>query len=158
MAKVVWDRRNNIRTAFNTIPQKAELSRKDFRPPPTIEDDFRRQLDHDVPHVNFTFEQVHDWFDMSEDDYVPTYIRAQQTPIDWKSKIGNSDMSTNFKVTHDLPIHKGDIVIREDGVVFMLNWNVQNHANNRQRNPLNAMRPQRLRGVWTMKRPLMGIC
>jgi len=39
-------------------------------------------------------------------------------------------MSTNFKVTHDIPIHKGDMVIREDGTVFMLNWNVQNHANN----------------------------
>lgn len=39
-------------------------------------------------------------------------------------------MSTNFKVTHDIPIYKGDMVIREDGTVFMLNWNVQNHANN----------------------------
>ena len=73
---------------------------------------------------------MRDWFDLNEEDYKPIYIRAQQTPIDWKSKIGNSDMSTNFKVTHDLPIHKGDMVIREDGNVYMLNWNVQNHANN----------------------------
>ena len=80
--------------------------------------------------MNFTFELVHDWFDLNEEDYEPIYLRAQQTPIDWKSKIGNSDMSTNFKVTHDIPIYKGDMVIREDGTVFMLNWSVQNHANN----------------------------
>lgn len=130
MARVVWARRADIETAKKTIAPKVELSRKDFRPPTTIEDDFRRLLEHDVPHVNFTFELVRDWFDMNMDGYQPIYIRAQQTPIDWKSKIGNSDMSTNFKVTHDIPIHKGDIVIREDGTVFMLNWSVQNHANN----------------------------
>lgn len=130
MAKVIWERRADIQKAKATIQPYVAKSTKDFRPPATIEDDFRRLLDHNVPYVNFTFELVHDWFDMYEEGYEPIYIRAQQTPIDWKSKIGNSDMSTNFKVTHDLPIHKGDIVIREDGTVFMLNWNVQNHANN----------------------------
>ena len=130
MAKVVWERRADIQKSKSTILPYVEKSTKDFRPPPTIEDDFRRLLNHDVPYVNFTFELVHDWFDMANSEYNPIYIRAQQTPIDWKSKIGNSDMSTNFKVTHDIPIYKGDIVIREDGMVYMLNWNVQNHANN----------------------------
>lgn len=73
---------------------------------------------------------MRDWFDLQREGYEPVYIRAQQTPIDWKSKIGNSDMAVNFKVTHDIPIHKGDMVIREDGTVYLLNWNVQNHANN----------------------------
>ena len=130
MARVVWDRREDIKAAIDTIPAKVQGSLKDFRPPPTIESDFRRLLSHDVPHVNFTFELVRDWYQINGEDYEPIYIRAQQTPIDWKSKIGNSDMSTNFKVTHDIPIHKGDMVIREDGIVFLLNWNVQNHANN----------------------------
>ena len=130
MAKVVWERRADIQKAMETIAPKVLKSREDFRPPYTIEDDFRRQLQHDVPHVNFTFELVRDWYDLSEEDYEPIYIRAQQTPIDWKSKISNSDMSTNFKVTHDVPIHKGDMVIREDGVVYIQSWNIQNHANN----------------------------
>lgn len=39
-------------------------------------------------------------------------------------------MSTNFKVTHDVPIHKGDMVVREDGMIYLLNWNIQNHPNN----------------------------
>ena len=34
-------------------------------------------------------------------------------------------MSTNFKVTHETPIRKGDMVIREDGIVYLLNWNIQ---------------------------------
>lgn len=39
-------------------------------------------------------------------------------------------MSTNFKVTHDLELYKGDMAVRADGAVFLLNWNIQNHANN----------------------------
>ena len=42
----------------------------------------------------------------------------------------NSDMLTNFKTTHEIPIYKGDMVIREDGTIFQLNWNVQFHPNN----------------------------
>ena len=64
------------------------------------------------------------------EDYQPEYIRAQQTSIDWKSKIGNSDMSTNFKTDYTHEIEKGDYVIREDGTLFMLNWNITLHANN----------------------------
>lgn len=64
------------------------------------------------------------------DEYEPEYIRAQQTSIDWKSKIGNSDMSTNFKTDYTHEIQKGDYVIREDGTLFMLNWNITLHANN----------------------------
>lgn len=130
MGKVVWKRRDISAQPFDLIPSIQEGSIKDFRPPSTIESDFRRLLMHDVPHVNFTFELLHDWFSQFENNYEPVYIRAQQTPIDWKSKIGNSDMSTNFKVTHDMPIHKGDMVIREDGTIYLLNWNVQNHPNN----------------------------
>ncbi len=64
------------------------------------------------------------------EEYAPEYIRAQQTSIDWKSKIGNSDMSTNFKTDYTHEIQKGDYAIREDGMLFMLNWNITLHANN----------------------------
>lgn len=85
---------------------------------------------HDVPHTNYTFELIHDWYAAQAEGYEPVYIRAQQTPIDWKSKIGNSDMSTNFKTSYDESIYKGDIVIREDGAIYLLNWNVTFHPNN----------------------------
>ena len=64
------------------------------------------------------------------EEYEPEYIRGQQTSIDWKSKIGNSDMSTNFKTDYSHKIEKGDYVIREDGMLYMLNWNITEHANN----------------------------
>ena len=50
--------------------------------------------------------------------------------INWKSKIGNSDANSNFKASYDVRIRKGDIVIREDGRIFMLNWTVQDMPNN----------------------------
>ena len=73
-------------------------------------------------HENGTYEVT--------DEYKPEYIRGQQTSIDWKSKIGNSDMSTNFKTDYTHDINKGDYVVREDGMLYMLNWNVTLHANN----------------------------
>lgn len=132
MGKVTFERSSpdNIKNAIATIPSISAGSTKNFRPPATIESDFKRLLAHDVPHVNFTFDLIHDWYDHVDEAADHLYIRAQQTPIDWKSKIGNSDMSTNFKVTHEHRVYKGDMVIREDGYVFLLNWMVQNHPNN----------------------------
>lgn len=187
MAKVVWDRQDDIKNAVATIPFKEKPSMENFRPPSRIESDFQRLLKHHVPHVNWTFELVHDWYrvvNVTEDsldeltqskiakmyelgtrilrkvtpvevpegdsprwdivyyavdedgtyeettDYEPEYIRGQQTSIDWKSKIGNSDMSTNFKTDYTHNIEKGDYVIREDGMLYMLNWNITLHANN----------------------------
>ena len=181
MAKVVWDRTEDIKKAKETIPFQMKPSREDFRPPARIESDFQRLLQHDVPHVNWTFELIQDWYyawtvtaeelekmtaaekdrmyqrgtrilrvktvendvtkivyySLQNDgtykpatDYEPEYIRGQQTSIDWKSKIGNSDMSTNFKTDYTHKIDKGDYVIREDGSLYMLNWNITLHANN----------------------------
>lgn len=181
MARVVWDHKTDVKNAVRTIPFSEKPSNENFKPPSRIETDFQRLLQHDVPHVNWTFELVHNWYYVStqtyeslsrltvyqlrrmydggcriirvheEDggetlntyyalsqdgsyeptiDYEPEYIRGQQTSIDWKSKIGNSDMSTNFKTDYTHKIEKGDYVIREDGELFMLNWNITLHANN----------------------------
>ena len=87
--------------------------------------------DDDESQFEITYYQVNDDGTYEEtDEYSPEYIRGQQTSIDWKSKIGNSDMSTNFKTDYTHKINKGDYVIREDGTLFMLNWNITLHANN----------------------------
>lgn len=178
MARVVWDRRDDIKNSSTTIPFIQKPSREDFRPPSRIESDFTRLLQHNVPHVNWSFELIHNWYYVNtqteeslakltnnqlrklyeggcriiriekENDgviyyalsqngsyeptteYKPEYIRGQQTSIDWKSKIGNSDMSTNFKTDYTHKVQKGDYVIREDGMLYMLNWNITLHANN----------------------------
>ena len=133
MARPQWitdERIADLKDAYKLIPGIKKASHRDFRPPPTLESDFKRLLEHDVPHTNFTFELIHERYTAQEDNYEPVFIRAQQTPIDWKSKIGNSDMSTNFKTSFDHQIFKGDIAVREDGTIYLLNWNVTLHPNN----------------------------
>ena len=183
MARVVWDRIPDVKAAKEKeiIRYKPRESDEDFRPPAQIESDFERLLRHEVKHVNWTFELIHNWYytstqtdgslaELTErqlkemygrgtriiripevtdekeftkyyalspdgtyeetDAYKPEYIRAQQTSIDWKSKIGNSDMSTNFKTDYTHIVQKGDYVVREDGALYMLNWNITLHANN----------------------------
>lgn len=126
MPSVTWRLREDIAGAYKTIPSSSKASMRDFRLPETAATDFKRWLEHNIPYVNYSFELIRDWYNQDEHKY----LRAQQTPIDWKSKIGNSDMSTNFKTDHEYPIFKGDMVIREDGTVYLLNWEVQNHVNN----------------------------
>ena len=119
MARIVWDRRANIQSAASLIPPVVQRSTKDFRPPSTIEDDFRRLLQHDVPHVNYTYELVRDWYDLESEGYKPVYIRGQQ-----------AKENKTLKTTHDTLIQKGDMIIREDGNIFLLSADVQNHPNN----------------------------
>ena len=183
MARVVWDRVDDIVDAGKDkiIRYTPRDSDENFKPPAQIESDFTRLLQHEVRHVNWTFELIHNWYytstqteeslakltdrelkkmyergtriirihEVMDDDertyyyalspdgsyeetdaYKPEFIRGQQTSIDWKSKIGNSDMSTNFKTDYTHEIEKGDYVVREDGMLFMLNWNITLHANN----------------------------
>ena len=40
------------------------------------------------------------------------------------------DANSNFKTTYEHKISKGDIVIREDGNIYVLNWKVQEYPNN----------------------------
>ena len=183
MARVVWDRIPDVKASKEEeiIRYQPRGSYEDFRPPAQIESDFERLLKHEVKHVNWTFELIHNWYytntqtdeslaELTEYErktmyergtrviripkivdeeeiteyyalspdgsyakteyYEPEYIRGQQTSIDWKSKIGNSDMSTNFKTDYTHTIQKGDYVVREDGMLYMLNWNITLHANN----------------------------
>ena len=70
---VIWARKDEIKNAHTLIPAIKVESVKDFRPPPSIQSDFKRLLDHDVEHVNYSFELVHDWFKAQEEDYEPIY-------------------------------------------------------------------------------------
>lgn len=122
---ILWKTRKEIANAIPKISCPQVESNREFVIPPTLTDDFERLLQHDHPN-HFTFEVIKDWYDQEEHEY----IRASQVPIDWKSKIGNSDMSVNFKVSKNTHIRKGDIVVREDGTIYILNWNIQDHPNN----------------------------
>lgn len=72
---------------------------------------------------------IHNWVDPTRVED-PLYIRATYFPVDWKSKVGNSDASANFKTDWENPIGKGDIIIRESGELLMLTWDIKEHMNN----------------------------
>ena len=112
------------------IPFNGASSRSKFYVPPTIQSDFTNLLHTDIPNFTYTFELIKDWYDTFDENYEPSYIRATYYPIDWKSKIGNSDMAENFKTDYGTKVAKGDMVRMEDGSVYLLNWYVQTHINN----------------------------
>ena len=102
-----------------------------FYIPPGLQQDFKDWLETDVAHANYDFELIRDWYDKDADSYTPVELRALYFPINWKSKIGNSDSNANFKTSYDVLVQKGDIVIRKDNQrIYMLNWQVQHLPNN----------------------------
>lgn len=104
-------------------------SATEFYVPPHIQTDFKNYLDTDVPHANFTFEVISDWPSRLLPDYKPRHIRAEMYPINWKSNFANADNTMNFKTHSFDPINKGDLVIRPDGQIRLLNWKVERHIN-----------------------------
>lgn len=115
--------------AFSLAPYRPSDSSMRFYVPSVLESDYQNFLLTDVPGVNYTFEVVRNWYDRDTTEYKPEFIRASYFAIDWKSKIGNSDMGSNFYTNTTVDIKKGDIVIREDGEVYLLDWKVQRGPN-----------------------------
>ena len=103
-------------------------STRQFEIPKTIMSDQTNYLHTDVPNVVYDFHLLKSWYDQFTEDK-PTWIRAEHFPINWKSKVGNSDLNKNFYTDYTTPIRKGDIVIREDGLIAMLNWSIQQYIN-----------------------------
>ncbi len=116
--------------AFAVPAFQPAATTKSFRIPATIQADFEKWLMTDMPGTNFTFELVRDWYAREAADYEAEFLRAMYFAISWKSKINNSDVNSNFKTHTRVDIRKGDILIREDGLMLMLNWAVQRNPNN----------------------------
>lgn len=82
-----------------------------------------------MPGHNYTFEIIRNWYDLDDPAYTPEFLRASFFSISWKSKIGNSDMGSNFFTDTKVDIKKGDIIIREDGEIYIIDWKVQRKVN-----------------------------
>ena len=106
-------------------------SPKEFLIPPTILSDYENYLMTHVPNAVFDFQVLHSWYDLQNKDEKAYVLRAEYFPINWKSKVGNSDMNYNFYTDTQQDIRKGDLAIREDGLILMLNWNIQDYINAR---------------------------
>lgn len=115
-------------SVFNVPPAVLTDSSRRFPIPRTILSDYTNYLHTDVPNVVYDFRILHSWYDQFEEKE-PVYLRAEHFPINWKSKVGNSDANKNFYTDYSFPIKKGDMVIREDGLIAMLNWSTQQYIN-----------------------------
>lgn len=83
-----------------------------------------------MPEATFTFEILENWYDQFEEGYKKTLTRGEVFPINWKSNFANSDNGVNFRTDFREKIRKGDMLIREDGVIYLLTWTVNNQINN----------------------------
>lgn len=119
--------------SFKIVRTEYTDSTHRFYVPPTSKSDFVNLLNTQIDNFTGTYEILSDWYAQFEDGYEPMLVRGTYYPIDWKSKIGNSDMSNNFKIGYgdDFPVlEKGDMLINEKGEVMILNWMVSRHINN----------------------------
>lgn len=91
--------------------------------------DYENLLDTEIKNFTHTFELVRDWYKQPQEDEDKVYLRAAYFPINWKSKVGNSDVNKNFRTDYRVEIRKGDMVISEDGMIHLLNWDIQNYPN-----------------------------
>lgn len=116
-------------SVFSIKPSPLTSSTREFLIPPTILSDYENYLMTEVPNAVFDFQVLHNWYDKDDESKEPYLLRAEYFPINWKSKVGNSDMNYNFFTDTKQNICKGDIVIKEDGELLMLNWNIQQYIN-----------------------------
>ena len=115
-------------SVFNIRPAVLTDSTREFVVPPTMLSDYKNYLHSDIPNAVYDFRVLRSWYDQFTDKE-PIIIRAEHFPINWKSKVGNSDANKNFYTDYDVKIQKGDICIREDGLIVMLNWSIQQYIN-----------------------------
>lgn len=115
-------------SVFNIPPVKLTDSTRQFAIPETIQSDYRNYLHSDIPNAVYDFRLLRNWYDQFTEEE-PVMLRAEHFPINWKSKMGNSDANKNFYTDYDVKIQKGDMCIREDGLIVMLNWSIQQYIN-----------------------------
>lgn len=72
---------------------------------------------------------MRDWEKVGDPALNP-FIRCAMFPINWKSNFAAADEGVNFRTDFLHRVRKGDMVIREDGEVYLLTWAVHNQLNN----------------------------
>lgn len=113
-----------------SIPYVPQGTSKRFRVPRTLAADFNAFLNRDIPNTNMDFEILKCWYDKDAEDYVPVYIRGEVYPDATKSRYENTDNMLNIRCAVDSGIQQGDMLIREDGSIYVLDWEVNLQSNN----------------------------
>lgn len=88
---------------------------------------FDDYMNTDIPNTTGTFKQCEDFSLYRNDwDEYPD-LRCMTSVINWKSSIGGSDSTRNFRVSLDTPIHRGDLIYDPmSNSVGMLTWHIEN--------------------------------
>jgi len=113
-----------------SIPYVPQGTSKRFRVPRTLAADFNAFLNRDIPNTNMDFEILKRWYDREADDYVPVYVRGEVYPDATKSRYENTDNMLNIRCSVDSGIRQGDMLIHEDGSIYVLDWEVNLQSNN----------------------------
>lgn len=111
-------------------PYVPQPSRSRFYVPPTLAADFTNFLNNDIPNTVMNFEHQPNWYDRNADGYKASYIRGEIYPDSTKSRYTNTDHNLNLRFDVNSGVRKGDMVVDENGSIYLLDWDVTLESNN----------------------------
>lgn len=109
----------------------AQPTTRRFYVPKTLESDFDAFLENDIPGSVGDFVLLKNWYDQFKDDYTKTIIRGEIYPDATKSRYTNTDNNLNFRGSRSSGIRKGDMIIDNEGTVYLFDWDISPEPNNR---------------------------
>lgn len=113
-----------------SIPYIPQGTSKRFRVPRTLAADFDAFLNQDIPNTNMDFEVLKCWYDRDAEGYEPQYVRGEMYPDSTKSRYENTDNNMNIRCSVSSGIRKGDMLIKPNGTIYLLDWAVALQSNN----------------------------
>ena len=111
-------------------PYVAQGTKNRYYIPKTLASDFTEFLDNDIPNTVMNFEILKSWYEKSKENYEPTYIRGELYSDSSKSRYTNTDHNINIRCDVHSGIRKGDMLIDENGQIYLLDWDVTLQSNN----------------------------
>lgn len=109
-----------------TKPYEKESSQSIFYVPKTLEDDFDRFLENDIPGAVQDYQWIQDWFHQEDCPLIRGELYANSS----KSRYANTDNALNFRTNRRNAIRKGDMLVNPFGVIYVLDWTVTPESNN----------------------------
>ena len=112
-------------------PYVSTGTRSRFYRPPTLQADFDRFLDGDLPNQVMDFTLLASWYDQFAEGYKPKIIRGELYPDSTKSRYEDTDNNMNIRCSLTSGIKKGDIVIASNNnQIYILDWEPAPETNN----------------------------
>lgn len=92
-----------------------------------VREAFEDYIDTEIPNVTSDVYHCRNYEEFKNDWSQYEKIRAMTSVINWKSSIGGSDSTRNFRTKLDVDLRRGDYIYDiPSGVIGMITWNVDN--------------------------------